>query len=254
MAQAVASPGISPLQQLFTFTRQTAGVEKTLRLVQAVSQIVGVISDNEILATQCMMARDQLALARRYIRFLDFYSCFARVHDLLASPSSTGTILSVMELAQYTFLGLFRLLEDFTILHDSNIARVEWARPLMIEANKFWFYSLALSIMRVTWELFFPIVAPSRTTSSSDKASTPGKDGDGDGDSDSTMQKKTEQQQQQQQSPPKWPLIKQIIISGCDLTQPGSFIRWVPATGLQIGLGMVVSTILSGHDVWLAQQ
>lgn len=52
----------SPLKQLVTFTGQTAGLEKTLRLIQAVSQIVGVTSDDKTLSTQCLAARDQLAL------------------------------------------------------------------------------------------------------------------------------------------------------------------------------------------------
>lgn len=52
----------SPLKQLVTFTSQTAGLEKTLRLIQAVSQIVGVASDDKTLSTQCLAARDRLAL------------------------------------------------------------------------------------------------------------------------------------------------------------------------------------------------
>ncbi|KAL4757552.1 PEX11 domain protein [Aspergillus foveolatus] len=237
MAQTPVSSGFSPLKSLVTFTSQTSGLEKTLRLIQATSQVVGVTSASETLATQCLTARDQLALTRRYFRLLDFYGCFERVHFLINTPSSTGTILSVMELAQYTFLGLYLLLEDLTILHDMGVARVDWYHPLMTEANKFWFYALMLSVIRCTWELFFPsaLATPSKTSSSgSEKSKAKG--------------------QQPQPSPPKWPLVKRILIDGCDLTLPGSFLGWTPVTSLQIGFGMVLSTVLAGHDVWVAQQ
>lgn len=152
MAQTPASSGFSPLKSLVTYTSQTSGLEKTLRLIQATSQVVGVTTASKTLAKQCLTARDQLALsvsfpsilqpsvpniradlvgfnhgragvdrihtARRYFRLLDFYGCFERVHFLINTPSSTGTILSVMELAQYTFLGLYLLLEDLTIVRD----------------------------------------------------------------------------------------------------------------------------------------
>jgi hypothetical protein len=181
------------------------------------------------------------------------------VHFLINTPSSTGTILSVMELAQYTFLGLYLLLEDLTIvrspvpsspfthdeylandrtqLHDMGVARVDWYHPLMTEANKFWLYALMLSVIRCTWELFFPSApaTPYKTSSSeSEKSRAKG--------------------QQPRPSPRKWPLVKRIIIDGCDLTLPGSFLGWTPVTPLQIGLGMVLSTVLAGHDVWVAQQ
>ncbi|KAL4816669.1 peroxisomal biogenesis factor 11 [Aspergillus spinulosporus] len=237
MAQTPASSGFSPLKSLVTFTSQTSGLEKTLRLIQATSQVVGVTTASKALATQCLTARDQLALTRRYFRLLDFYGCFERVHFLINTPSSNGTILSVMELAQYTFLGLYLLLEDLTILHDMGVSRVDWYHPLLTEANKFWFYALMLSLVRCIWELFFPSVpaTPSKTSSSgSEKSKAKG--------------------QQPQLNPPKWPLVKQIIIDGCDLTLPGSFLGWTPVTPLQIGLGMVLSTLLAGHNVWVAQQ
>ncbi|KAL4908424.1 hypothetical protein BDW74DRAFT_175106 [Aspergillus multicolor] len=236
MAQAQAPSSFSPLKSLVKFTSQTAGLEKTLRLIQATSQVVGATTHNATLAAQCLAARDQLALTRRFFRLLDFYSCFERVHFLINNPSSSGTILSVMELAQYTFLGLYLFLEDFTILHDMNVARVDWAHALTTEADKFWFYALALSVMRYMWELLVPQIpaTPTSTKTVGDE-------------------KRKAKAGTQQASAPKWPLVKRIIIDGCDLMLPGSFLGWTPVTPLQIGLGMIVSTILAGHNVWAAQ-
>ncbi|KAL4973628.1 peroxisomal biogenesis factor 11 [Aspergillus desertorum] len=239
MAQTPKSAAFPPLKSLVKYTSRSSGLEKTLRLTQAISQVIGATTADKTLATQCMTVRDQLALTRRYFRLLDFYGCFERVYFLINTPSSTGTILSVMEVAQYTFLGLYLLLEDLTILHDMGVARVDWYHPLMTEANKFWFYALALSIIRCAWELFFPS-APAMPSKAS---SAP-----------SSREKAGNRAQQLQSRTPKWPLVKRIIIDGCDLTLPGSFLGWTPVTPLQIGLGMVLSTVLAGHDVWIAQQ
>ncbi|KAL3472176.1 peroxisomal biogenesis factor 11 [Aspergillus californicus] len=222
-----------PLKQLVTFTSQTAGLEKTLRLIQAVSWVVAEVTADKTLATQCFTARNQLALGRRYFRLLEFYPCFERVGSLLLGTSSTGTILSVMELAQYTFLGLYLFLENFTILHDMKVVQVDWYAPLMAEANKFWFYALTLSILRASWDLFF----------ASAPAPTKGPKGTVVADN-----KKTKTA-----SAPKWPLLKRIIIDGCDLTLPGSFLGWTPVSGLQIGGAMVVSTVFAAHGVWERQ-
>jgi hypothetical protein len=52
----------SPIKQLATFTSQTAGLEKTLRFIQATSQVVGELSDDKAVTRQWLTARDQLAL------------------------------------------------------------------------------------------------------------------------------------------------------------------------------------------------
>ncbi|KAL3444674.1 peroxisomal biogenesis factor 11 [Aspergillus insuetus] len=226
----------SPIKQLATFTSQTAGLEKTLRLIQATSQVIGELSDDKAIARQWLTARDQLALGRRYFRLLDFYGCFERAHALMASGSSSrGMILRTMEMAEYTFLGMYLLLENLTILHDMNVYHVSWYRPLLTEANKFWFYALILSIARATWELLFTSSASSPSPSKSEKDKGKGKAPVTAGRTKSA-------------------LVKKIVIDTCDLTLPGSFIGWVPVTGLQIGVAMVVSTLLAGHGVWVAQQ
>jgi hypothetical protein len=117
-----------------------------------------------------------------------------------------------------------------------NVYHVSWYRPLLTEANKFWFYALILSITRATWELLFTSSSPAPTPAS-----------------------KGEKEKGKGTAPvpagrTKSVLVKKIVIDTCDLTLPGSFIGWVPVTGLQIGVAMVVSTLLAGHGVWVAQQ
>ncbi|KAL2869774.1 PEX11 domain protein [Aspergillus lucknowensis] len=217
---------LSPIKELASFTSQTAGLEKTLRLIQAASQVAGELSADSARATQLFTARDQLALGRRYFRLLDFYGCFERVHELLATPSAQGAILGTLELAEHTFLGLYLLLENFTILHDMNVYHVSWYTPLLTEANKFWFYAIVISIARASWMLLFP----QRSKGEKGKPVAP------------------------VAGPSKSQLATRIVIDACDLTLPGSFTGWLPVTGLQIGLAMVVSTLLAGHGIWVARR
>jgi hypothetical protein len=114
-----------------------------------------------------------------------------------------------------------------------NVYHVSWYRPLLTEANKFWFYALILSITRATWELLFTSSSPSPNKGGGEKEK---------GKAPVTAGRT------------KSALVKKIIIDTCDLTLPGSFIGWVPVTGLQIGVAMIVSTLLAGHGVWVAQQ
>lgn len=130
-------------------------------------------------------------------------------------------------------------------LHDMDVARVSWYRAVMTEANKFWFYALVLSIMRCILE----ILSGSAKTQGQEKGQAKG------------QEKSSEKKDGKDKSPvpvltptpAKWPLVKKMIIDSCDLALPGSFIGWVPVTALQVGLAMVVSTLLAGHNVWMAQ-
>lgn len=54
----------SPLKQLVNFTSYTIGLEKTLRLIQALAQVAGELGTDEVLSAKCLIARDQLALGR----------------------------------------------------------------------------------------------------------------------------------------------------------------------------------------------
>ena len=48
--------------------------------------------------------------------------------------------------------------------------------------------------------------------------------------------------------------LKRTIIVGCDLLIPGSFLGWIPASSLQVGVATLVSTLLSMGDVWARVQ
>ncbi|PKY03230.1 hypothetical protein P168DRAFT_291363, partial [Aspergillus campestris IBT 28561] len=125
MATATAPKPTSPkvhqgrpplIQKFSTFTRTAAGLEKTLRLINATCQIAGALSGDVVTASRWGAARGQLALTRRYFRFFNVIDCFARVAGLLSGDGEAGSVMALLELARWTCLGMYLLLEDITIV------------------------------------------------------------------------------------------------------------------------------------------
>lgn len=47
-------------------------------------------------------------------------------------------------------------------------------------------------------------------------------------------------------------LKKMLCVDACDLLIPGTFLGWIEMGQLGVGVGMVVSTFVSGWDMWNA--
>lgn len=48
--------------------------------------------------------------------------------------------------------------------------------------------------------------------------------------------------------------MKRVIVDACDLLIPGSFLGWIGVGNAMVGMAMVLSTVLSGGDVWARAQ
>lgn len=115
------------------FVHNGAGLEKTLRLIQAVAQIAAVLTVGRA-AVRLTTAKLQLALsmrrslsvleiacmltegsARRFFRFFGFIESFQRVSALLGKRGM-GSVAGWLELAKWTCFGLYFVLEDLTIV------------------------------------------------------------------------------------------------------------------------------------------
>ena len=94
-----------------------------------------------------------------------------------------------------------------------DIYPVPWNDMVTMEGFKFWFYGLFLSVLGGVWLLLFGAATGSGSTS-----------------------KKTQ--------------MKRIIVDACDLLIPGSFLGWIGVGNEVVGMAMVLSTVLSGGDVW----
>lgn len=123
-----------------------------------------------------------------------------------------------------------------------------WAKELFLESQKWWFYSFLLSIMGSTIAIFFP--------GSEMKPSPPASAKSRDEKTDQTTEEKKQKQhqQKQQQTPPTQelaPLVRSLVADSCDILIPGSFVGWIQASPTQVGIAMIVSTVLSSWDIWV---
>ncbi|KAJ5819301.1 hypothetical protein N7474_004892 [Penicillium riverlandense] len=227
-------------KQLANFTNSTAGLDLTLRLVHALVLIGAELNLDNATVTKCAIAASQLALARRYLRFFCFLDFFQNVQDLLAGGSAAGTMMMMLEVVESSCLGLYFLLEDLTMLHDMNIYLVSWYMPVLLEANKFWFYAICISIARTSKELVLGSAGPSTTSGTSG--------------TDEKKQEKTKEVAPAKPAPSTLSLLNRIVIDSLDLTLPGSFLGWIPLETLGIGMAMLVSTVLVWPTAWAKAQ
>ncbi|KAE8356967.1 hypothetical protein BDV28DRAFT_144635 [Aspergillus coremiiformis] len=207
----------TPIQQFSNFTHTSAGLEKILRLIQAFTQIAIELDIDPAWTTQWGIARAQLALARRFFRFFAFVDCFNRVYGLLGGEQGQG----------FQFM---------TLLHAMNVHLVSWNGSVLVEANKFWFYALSLSILGAIWGLLVT------SSTSASKTSRDAKKRNGKHSEKPALVARDRAE--------RTGLLKQVVVDGCDLLIPGVFVGWMQVSDLVVGVAMAVSTVLSGGDVW----
>ncbi|KAF7714476.1 Uncharacterized protein PECH_004932 [Penicillium ucsense] len=230
------------VSQLSRFLNSGNGLEKTLRLIQSLSQIAAVFTVGSS-AVRFTTAKAQLALTRRFFRFFGFIGSFQQVSDLL-SKDGMGTVAGILDLAKYTCFGLYFILEDLTILHAMGVYLVPWEPRVMQEANTFWFYALAFSIAGAVWALLFSSPAkpvPEIKSSESEKRKLERKPG---------HQDKKLTTHANTNYAGSWKLARQIIAESCDVILPVTLLGWYPTGDLTVGLTMVVSTLLTSMEIW----
>ncbi|KAJ5128176.1 peroxisomal biogenesis factor 11, partial [Penicillium atrosanguineum] len=231
---------MSLIRQFYNFTHNTAGLAKIFRLIQAISQIVIEFTVDDVSASRWAIAKSQLALSRRYLSFFEVIDSFDRVAALLSGETSGhGIVWMLVDLARWSCLGTYLLLEDLTILHIMNVYPVSWNGPVLEQAYKFRFYALALSVFGATWGLIFCSSGPS-------KASMPKDERQG------TKKVKSSGKKSVFQSTSRTAvtsiLVKRIIVDSCDLLIPGSILGWIAVSDLGVAVAMLFSTVVSGKD------
>lgn len=162
------------------------------------------------------------------------------------SSAQGNVIKTVIEISKWSCFGCYFLLEDLTLvcapfpsysktyndskvsckLHATSIYPNPYNAAILTEANKFWFYALGFSILEAANDILF---------SSASSAS------------------KTKDEKKQAPSINRFSLLKKMLcVDACDMLIPGTFLGWIEMGQLGVGIGMVVSTLVSGWDMWNA--
>ncbi|KAM3523803.1 hypothetical protein MY4038_008015 [Beauveria bassiana] len=239
----------SLLAQSCRFLGTTAGLDLTLRFFHGLV-IISAKAADEAVATRSSIAASQLNLARRYLRFFVLLDCIQNVLDTI-SKEYASLAYKTFDLVEWSCLLLYFALENLTMvrtlfysspsplfptlssspcspdlvqhplqLHDMQIHVVPWYAPVLIEANKFWFYAITASILRTIAQRI-GLFHSTRTPFSRRRLQLP--------------------------PPPPW---RRLVVDALDLTLPASFVGWVVMDDVTIGCLMTLSTILAWRDVW----
>lgn len=131
----------------------------------------------------------------------------------------------VLNLAQWLKLTMKQL-------HAMGVYLVPWEERVMYEANQFWFYALSFSILGSLYAL---VSSPTGRTSQARGG-----------------KRRSNKKSEKAVSAPadSSALVKQIIVDGCDLLIPAELLNWMPTGDLALGVTMVVSTVLTGREIW----
>lgn len=106
-----------------------------------------------------------------------------------------------------------------------GVTSTSWGPEVQIEALKFWFYSISLSIVLGLHQILSPIVvSPTKVRGSAATSSNL---------SSSTQ------------------IYKQLLIDGCDILIPGSSAGWIKAGPRAVGIASVVSSLVAAHGIWM---
>ena len=253
----------------------TDGLERLLRLIQAALQVIqayplafslfisalSFISpqiittdgkesssiDPAALAVILTGVRTQMGTWRRVIRLFRFIESFAAAQTLYVSTSlSLGTWLSIFS---HSFNGMYLLLEAVTLLDVLGIPGLslwgaEYGSILKIESQRSWLFALVSGALAGL--LQFSKLRADRAAALKNQENPKEKKGS---DSKASADKTAAAVKA---------IDAQIMATGrkvtaniLDLVLPGSVIGWIPATSGTVGSAMLLTSLLTGYDVWL---
>lgn len=126
----------------------------------------------------------------------------------------------------------------------------DWSKDTLTESYKFWFYSLAFSILGSTWQLLCLAAGPKAKTKKP-AATVPSKP--------TTIGKEDEPIYIGPRDDIPEPrgcseLMADLIVSSCDILIPGTFVGWIDAPPLIVSGAAILSTVLLGRRRWNAAQ
>ncbi|RDW77955.1 hypothetical protein BP5796_05807 [Coleophoma crateriformis] len=226
------------------FVNDAAGLEKTLRLLQSLSLI---IAANVVQPAGWNQAKKQFALGRRYLRFTKFIDCFNTAYSAFSAPGSEKSgVVVLLEVGKWSCLGIYLLLESFTIMDAMGIWSTTWAPKLFKEAMKFWFYSLTCSLVLSLNSMKTLYMRP--------LVEIQAKKGSGDERIDEKSEK-SEESAKIELAKKQWygerqVLMKKVIMDSCDLFIPATAVGWVVMRPDLLGMIMVTGTLLGCIDIW----
>ncbi|THV54785.1 hypothetical protein BGAL_0020g00390 [Botrytis galanthina] len=156
--------------------------------------------------------------------------------------------LAPSPLVSYFPLSPTQIVESLTILDIMGVCNTPWSSTCTLEGNKFWFYSLSISIFGGLWDLYHLLANNDTTLKPNSQENT----------HDSDLATKpvdvtqiiAEQPGKNKKGKIKTEIWLKIIENAADLFQPGAGTGWIVSDRGVVGVMTVVSTLLSSRDIW----
>ncbi|KAE9973597.1 hypothetical protein EG327_009023 [Venturia inaequalis] len=220
------------LTAISNFGNNAAGLEKALRLAQALCTIGASLAASGEERGPWLVARGQFNLSRRFFRlhkWIDHFSLAAeKLNNTQAEENAIGKLLDV---TKNGFLGVYFFMEMGTITNVMGLTCPSWGPHILLESQKFWFYAIVTSLLSSFHQLLFAPapIQPATPTTVTEKSSEKASPDSGRNNTD---------------------VYRQILIDGCDLFVPGAAVGWIPIESLSVGLFMSVSSVLAMGSMW----
>ncbi|OCT51489.1 Peroxisomal biogenesis factor 11 [Cladophialophora carrionii] len=266
------------LNSISKFSNDPVGVEKTLKLLQSTAQIAASVSypspDEAALWT---VAKNNVALARRFFRLVKWIDCFNigyAQYELYQHPRSEKAVTGntarsahnglhfLLIVLKWSLLGAYLFVEMFTIVDAVAGTWRPWAVTTQTEALKLWFYSLAVSVMLDLYEILVVYSNDSTAPAPVPTPSPPATRSKG-----SSIKEDEKQAARSTKSQPNAPptagtdslafkaakrrsMYRQLVIDGCDLLIPGAAVGWLALDPITVGVAGSVSALVGGSDAW----
>ncbi|EGD90568.1 hypothetical protein H112_02035 [Trichophyton rubrum D6] len=241
------------MAQFSRYINSAPGIENTLRLLQFSCVILESFSGAS--PSPWSRAGGQFALSRRYFRFFKFIDYFENAWAAYTLNDSApahrrGSIASTLDFSKWSLLGVYLLLEGVTIFDALGVQRTSWGDRALLESNKFWLYALVFSLLSTLWQLTQLRQTPKTSSAIQKKEKDPNAKNNADG-----LEKAPSVEKQTVSSTEfiiiYQDLIKDLIITVCDICIPGHVLGWIPVSASAMGSAAVLSTLLVGRDRWV---
>ncbi|KAL7957067.1 peroxisomal biogenesis factor 11 [Trichoderma compactum] len=268
------------LRQFIVFGTDNAGIERSLRLVQALVSLIATYPAFQVAAqlhltsinvpppASFLLLRSKINLTRRLLRFFRFLDQFKLGWDVYASGVLDFDAL--LDVLCNTSLGVFGMLETVTLLDLLEIDRLQIFGPeqtasLNYQAQYFWLTALCISLFRSATRLLRILgnqVAPSSSSTNEIEKDAHKESDNQDRDSpltknddDSAPKKPNESRvetsnRQSNPGEPVTPVILKLISDAMDLLLPASAVRLVQVDSEVIAVAMIISTAITANNVW----
>ncbi|KAK7706752.1 hypothetical protein SLS57_009562 [Botryosphaeria dothidea] len=269
------------LVEFTRFMNDAAALEKTLRLLQGIAQLsVSIFATVETeeaahLVDVSGTLRKHFALGRRYFRVFKWIDCALIAADALRNnealvDSEREGVLALLNIAKWSYLGMFLFTEAFTIVDALGVRKFSWAPMLFVESMRFWFYSISCSIILTCYDLHMnrnEIIRLQAEIAAAKEAA--GTTENGDGATRTRKEKRSKEEIKDTAAPEqkknrllddkqalekarvrRHALLRQLIGASCDLLTPGAVVNYTPVSPAAVAITSIISSLISSQDIW----